>query len=252
MSHAKGRHNDLNLDSRILITVAEYDKLIERSEKLTVYEKKYANQLKDEVKPLSTEKHNDLHSDDVHLTTPDENLSLSHQTGTGSDDLIPNIEPPSLQVEQDIPKLIDEPTSAPLSFNHTVHPKSKQSSPEGDQTLLNLLPARFKSRGEKLLSSLQEYPDSITWADSGFVTINHISIPNSNIYEIFPKLFKFIQNSDKVFGLPEVVTAIATLGFGSLINRKYLTGLLRPHKILNHESLLEDTRNYKNWWFLGE
>jgi len=250
MSHSKARHNDVNLDSRILITVAEYDKLIERSEKLTVYEKKYSNQLKDEVKPIISEKHNDHHSDDIHDIHDQSKLTLSDQTGTGSDDLIPIVEPPSLQVEQDLPTLYNEPTSAPLATNHIIHPKSKQSSPAGDQTLLNLLPTRFKSRGEKLLIALQDFPDSITWTDGGFVTINHISVPNSNINEIFPKLFKYVA-IDKVFGLSEVVTIIATLGLGSLINRQYLTGLLRPHKILNHDSLLEDTRNLKNWWYLG-
>ena len=243
MSNNKGRHNDLNLDARMIITVAEYDKLIERSEKLTVYEKKYADELKETVKSKISEP-----SETDAIENSDEN---SDQTGSGTNDLLATIQPTSEEIEQDLPKLYDEPTSAPPAFNHTVHLKSKQSSPEADQTLINLLPARLKPKGEKPLSALLTCADSITWADTGFVTINHISIPNSNFYEIFPKLFKFIQNSDKVIGLSEVITIIATLGFGSLINKRYLTGLLRPHKIINHDSLLEDTRNLKNWWFLG-
>ncbi len=105
-------------------TVAEYDNLIERSEKLTVYEKKYADELKETIKSkVSEPRETDA------LENTEEN---SDQTSSGTDDLISAIQPTSEEIQQDLLKLYDEPTSAPPAFNHTVHYKSKQSSPEAD------------------------------------------------------------------------------------------------------------------------
>jgi hypothetical protein len=57
---------------------------------------------------------------------------------------------------------------------------------------------------------------------------------------------------DAVFGLSEVINTIASLGFGSLINRQYISGLTRPYKILNQDSIFEDLKTHKYWWFLGQ
>lgn len=245
MSHSKVHHN-INLDARILISVPEYEKLLERSEKLSLYEKKYAHQLKDEVKPLSNE--NKIEESNT-IEQVEKDSDKNDQVGEGGSDLIEVPIDPSLEIEQDLPKRYNEPTSAPSS--HLVLHKSKQSSQETDQTLINLTPQRFRDRASKLLTALISFPDTITWSDTGFVSINHESLPNSNIYEIFPKLFKYVKNPEKIFGLPEVITEIATLGLGSLINRNYLTGMSRTHKIINHDSLLSETRNLKNWWYLN-
>lgn len=240
MAHSKVQQTNVNLDFRMLISVQEYEKLIERSKKLSLYEEKYAGQLKEEVRTPVSEKTNFINDH-----------SANNQTGLGNSDLIADVVQPSTEIEQNLPVLYDEPTSAPPSSSVILLHKSKQSSEIADQALINLLPNKFKSRGQKLLVGLLKFSDTITWSDSGLVTIEHDSIPNSNIFDIFAKLFKYTKQTENISGLSEVITIIATLGLGYLINKRYLTGLRRQHKILNENSLLEDTRNLKYWWYLG-
>ena len=274
------------LDDRILITVREYESLIKRSKQLTVHEHKVATQLKDEIKPTKSTNQIDKVNPESSNPQPSEQTGsgtfhsphlsqdelikqitsrvaaelktlyqnktiLSEQTGAGANDLIADLPSPSSDVEQDISKEYNSPTTAPAGTDVVIH-KSKQSSEIADQSLINILPGRFKNRGTKLLQSLANFPSTLTWSNTGTVFINQLSVPNSNIYEIFPKLFKFVKNLDAVFGLSEVINTIASLGFGSLINRQYISGLTRPYKILNQDSIFEDLKTHKYWWFLGQ
>ena len=91
MSHRKVEHD---LDARILITVREYDKLVERSQKLSLSEKRYSHQLRSEVKPIQPSQ-TTLDTDSIEKIDED-------QTGAGIDnDLIPNVIPPEVEIEQE-------------------------------------------------------------------------------------------------------------------------------------------------------
>jgi len=274
------------LDDRILITVSEYESLLKRSKQLTLHEQKVADQLKDEIKPAKPTNQNEApisesqnqqtleqtgsgivhsphfsHDELIKQITSKVAAELKHlynnqkvsseQTGAGADDLIADLPSPSSDVEQDISKQYNTVTTAPPGTDVVIH-KSKQSSEIADQSLINILPGRFKTRGAKLLQSLSNFPSTLTWSNTGIVFINQLSVPNSNIYEIFPKLFKFVKNLDSVFGLSEVINTVASLGFGSLINRQYVSGLTRPYKILNQDTIFEDLKTHKYWWFLGQ
>lgn len=179
----------------------------------------------------------------------------SDQTGLGANDLLLQ-KPPSpvpdisASIEDNQDSQLHSVTKEPPASKFVIQ-KSNFSSAIEDQTLINLLPIRFQNRGETLIRALDNFKDTISWDKNGVVFIDHTSLTQSNIYEIFPKLFKFTKNYEKVFGLPEVITTIATLGFGYLINKHYLKGLSRHQRILNHDSIYKEIKSKKNWWYLG-
>lgn len=174
-------------------------------------------------------------------------IPSTQQTGLGANDLMP--EPPAATFDSTNLQInYNDPTIRP--GDHLVQ-KSKANEVYQDQELIDILPEKDKTRGKQLLTALTPFSSNITWSSDGTVFINKLGLPNSNMFELFPKLFKNINNVRAIPNLSELVTAIANLGFGHLINRKLTKGLNRRYKILNQDSLLEDVHSIKRWWFIG-
>ena len=97
--------------------------------------------------------------------------------------------------------------------------------------------------------------DLITWANNGTIFVHGDSLPDSNMLELFPKLFKKQLHPDRILNLLTVANVISTLGHGTLINRSLTRGLSRPSR--NEDDVQANLLNYykgkKNqWWFIGE
>lgn len=120
--------------------------------------------------------------------------------------------------------------------------------------LLTFVPKKYKKNALTLLNVFEKYPNEISWNASGVIFINSVGIPRSNIYLIFPKLFKK-SKAQHLPGFLEFIQKIKDLGFENLIqNREHtlLEGLgvqkddsktIVPHIDLKDTSV--------QWWYIG-
>jgi hypothetical protein len=171
------------------------------------------------------------------------------QSGAGADDLLPNITTNSPNAD---PQKTEELFQFHRPVESVVIEKSRQSDDTFDKTLLESVPSALLPRAEKLLLELKPYLNEISWDKEGVIYIDQKSLPNSNIKNVFPKLFRKVSDPGKVMYLNEVSSKIATLGLGSLINRRLTAGLNRSKQLLNHDELKNNMAGLKNWWYIGD
>jgi hypothetical protein len=168
----------------------------------------------------------------------------SVQSGSGTSDLVEKFaeEDSTLSPE----KAIDILPQA------SIVQKSQLSDNFDDENLLKVVPSIFQEKAKKLLVELKKHPSDFTYTSKGTIFLNETSLSDSNIYDLFPKLFKTVAHPEKIPHLLELVTVIATLGLASYINGKLLMGLVRKKTILNHSELKERINSGKLWYYLGE
>lgn len=163
------------------------------------------------------------------------------QEGAGSNDLI-----------KQFPEQIIEPEStAELKPPSIVIHKSQQNDNFDNERLINLVPAMFRERAKKLIKELMPFSSDLTWNSSGTIFLDQNSLPSSNIFQIFPYLFKRVQNPQNHADLLELATKIASLGLGHLINKRLTLGLNRKKTIDDQDKLHLQIKTSKHWWYLG-
>lgn len=138
------------------------------------------------------------------------------QTGTGS-------------VDTDIaPGLVKD---TPQSFKKIISPAIVQTLGDNEpffhkEDLLKLVPARFRGRANQLLDYILQNPMNINWNVNGVLTVCGQQIPNSDISDIFPELYKFHPNL-KVRGLIDLIQFLCSSGLGNLIRKSKYWFLIR-------------------------
>ena len=120
-----------------------------------------------------------------------------------------------------------------------------------NERLINSVPDMFKNRAKTLLNSLLQFSNDLTFKADGTIFIDQTSLPLSNIFKIFPFLFKPVKSAESVPFLLQVATKIASLGLGHLIRKKLTQGLIRKKVILDQDKLYMQIKSSKHWWYLG-
>ena len=281
--------NKGDTDYRILISYNEYESLLKQSDELKKYQAKLAVQLESDAKVLpketksddilqtsafeETEKAKDdqqsgngLHHlsqeelikeitskvtaevNKVYQKRATPNNQNNYQIGQGANDLIQGFPVSDLDDQNLLVKY--NVSTEPIKSDFGVE-KSKLNNVFQNQELIDLVPAKAKERAKKLLDSLIPFSSTITWSPNGTIYVNQTSLPDSNIFELFPKLYKQTHNPKAILNLEEVVNAIANLGFGHLISRQLTSGLNRRRNILNQEKIFSELKTIKNWYFIG-
>jgi hypothetical protein len=59
-----------------------------------------------------------------------------------------------------------------------------------EEKLLKLVPSEYKEKAESLLNEFDLRGNELTWNPSGIIFIDQVAIPNSNIFEILPLVYK--------------------------------------------------------------
>ena len=166
----------------------------------------------------------------------------NNQEGAGANDLI-------REIPEELPKPEEfKPENTPVS---TVIQKSQLNDNFDNERLINSVPLLFRARAEKLLKDLLPFSSDISFTSSGTIFINQNSLPSSNIYQIFPYLFKPVKSPDNYPNLLEIATKIASLGLGHLINRRLTLGLIRKKAVPDQDKLHLQIKTSKHWWYLG-
>lgn len=160
------------------------------------------------------------------------------QTGRGSADLLPPTAGHStLDVHQ--PPAADTALTKSISYDQY-----------DIQKLVSSVPHKFSKRANLLLKNFQERPLDISFKTNGELYIDSESVPNADIFNIFPQLF--VRKQKKIVpGLSELATKIASLNWGHLICKGITKGLKRPKNYKLHESTHHTLKEFKNWWYMS-
>ena len=77
----------------------------------------------------------------------------------------------------------------------------------------------MKKNAKKLLEEFDKRGNELTWNNHGTIFIDEVSIPGSNLFTLFPLLFK-LRRSEKLIGLNELIQKIDDMGLSSFIVKK--------------------------------
>jgi len=161
-----------------------------------------------------------------------------NQCGDGSFDLIPPV-----------PTAIELHVEQPPEFSIT-NQKSTQFDKFDAERLINNTPQRFHRRAQMLLEKIKQDPLSIDFNAKGELFIDSVSIPDANIFEIFPQLFDR-KKKKLIPGLFELAAKISFLNYGYLISPGITKGLKRPKNYEMHKDTTTSLKELKKWWYMS-
>jgi len=137
-----------------------------------------------------------------------------------------------------------ENTTPPLNFGVTLTETDLNDSFD-EQALLKRIPKAHQKNAGSLLKSFDERPNEITWDSSGHIYLDEKVLPNANIFQLFPLLFKK-KVVKKPNGLLDLVKKIESMNLSHLISLQLHTN---QH---NLPKKLGVSAQPSKWWFLGE
>jgi hypothetical protein len=120
-----------------------------------------------------------------------------------------------------------------------------------------MVPSNYRRQAQSLLKEFNRRGNELTWNSDGIIFIDEVSIPNSDIYVLFPNLFK--KNHPKNLpGFQDFVQKLNDMGLDHLISQ----GASSPkkvaknqksevHKRLTTSSETPSSSSSVNWWYLG-
>ena len=144
--------------------------------------------------------------------------------------------------------LVSPPTNPPLPFANEIK-KDDENDQFDEVKLLKLVPQHFHQKAKSLLSQFNERGNEITWDSNGILFIDEVSIPNSNMFVLFPNLLK--KNNLKLIGATELIAKIKEMGLNDLIktpSKKNAEVITYENRNNAETELQHDT---EQWWYLG-
>lgn len=152
-------------------------------------------------------------------------------------------------------EVVPENTQPPPHFNNRLCENDLNDSFDEIQ-LLRFVPKRFFKKAKTLLEIFDERPDEITWDSTGNIYIDQASIPNGNIYRLFPYLFRQKVPKDVITkGFPDLVQKLVNMNLQHLLNCNLSIG---ERKKIKEESLSrpqaetdkKEASKSSKWWLL--
>jgi hypothetical protein len=157
---------------------------------------------------------------------------ISNQTPIPNNDLSPQI-----------PLIQDANSSSNVLPYDNIITKNDESDGFDEKRLLNIVPNGYKTKAKRLLELFND-EGQITFNSRGIVFINGESLPDSNIFQLFPFLFQKRKPSN-IPGLLDLVEAIKRCGYSNYINISKSTTKLKNSTNKNNSNIST------NYWFLG-
>ena len=151
------------------------------------------------------------------------------------------------------------PDTKPEGSFEIKNTKNDLNSSFDEQELLKCIPPYSRRLAQVLLEQINLRANELTWMPDGTILIDEVSIPKSNIFILFPLLFKASKSSSKPPGYVELIEKINQMGLDHLIKTK----LSKAQKRSNNELLAGNAQGSNNsdeqstsskkekWWYLG-
>ena len=134
-------------------------------------------------------------------------LQSNAQTGKGDYIVIDN----DVKDFNSVTKIVPNNEKPLINFSVPLI-KNDENDDFDEQSLIYLVPSEHKSNAKVLLEELKQRGNELTWNSSGIVFVNQVSIPNSNMFYLFPYLFFKNFPVKKVEGLFEVESKLREMG----------------------------------------
>jgi hypothetical protein len=133
-----------------------------------------------------------------------------------------NLTPPSTSV-------VVNPNTESSSAVHYDNPIRKNDFNDifDEKRLLRLTPKKFRKNGEELLKQFVSRGSELNWDSSGTIYIDGTSIPESDIFILFPCLFRS-KKPKKLEGFVEFFNKIIEMGLSDLLSQKVLKADKKP------------------------
>lgn len=128
-----------------------------------------------------------------------------------------------------------------LKFDNVL--TNNKSDRFDQKRLLKFVPTHFKEKARQLLEKIDESPEQLNFSTDGVIYINKTSIPNSDVFHLFPYLFK-TRHPKNLEGFEDFLRQIDEMGLTHLIKSPV------------HKSTVTKTQEAAmssglNWWYLG-
>ena len=111
-----------------------------------------------------------------------------------------------------------------------------------EEKLVKLVPPKHRRQAATLLRQFDARGNELTWNSDGIIFIDQTSIPNSNIYVLFPYLFKH-KHPKPLPGFDDFINKIKAMGLEHLILQKSLK--------TTEKVSFSNQKSEPNWWYLG-
>ena len=112
-----------------------------------------------------------------------------------------------------------------------------------------MIPRRYREKARLLLKEFSSRGNELTWSTDGIIYIDQVAIPSTDIYVLFPYLFRAKKPKD-LFGFEDFVEKINCMGLNHLIYQK--PKFYNCPKQSEKVEVLQTTKDDKtNWWFLN-
>ena len=180
----------------------------------------------------------------------------SNQIGFGQD-LVPQI-PIAISNSESDPQ--PSTSSAAEETPIDTEPSDQHDSNTGggafnvdEARLVEKVPSAQRSKASELLTELKNnFSSELTFGADGSITINNETLPEGNIYDLFPLLYKKVNSYECKKALARVVDEICSLGLGHLINRHYTLGLTPGGKnyLKDRHEIRKNLHKSQPWYYV--
>jgi hypothetical protein len=106
---------------------------------------------------------------------------------------------------------------------------------------LKTIPFRHRRQASTLIKQFENRGNELTWNSDGVVFIDQVSIPDSDIFTLFPYLFKH-KHPKTLIGFEDFVAKLQVMGLSHLIVAK--------QNSFKKQRDQNQTSSNINWWFL--
>ena len=135
-------------------------------------------------------------------------------------------------------------TVPPIHFTQT-RIKNDDNDSFDETRLLKTIPPRHRYQAQILLQQFNQRGVELTWNSDGVIFIDQTSIPQSNIFVLFPYLFKMKHPKD-LPGFDDFLQKIQEMGLGHLTVKK-----IRSKKSEMNMNVNLNPKQSDNWWYIG-
>jgi len=130
----------------------------------------------------------------------------------------------------------------PVNFGVDIH-ESGINTRFDQKLLLASIPRFYKQKATSLLQTIEERPSEINFDTNGTIFINGESIPSSDIYKVFPALYKK-SHGKSLAGFKEIVYKLKEMNLDHLFKN-------HQEKITIKPPTTQSSMSAKNWYFLN-
>lgn len=114
--------------------------------------------------------------------------------------------------------------------------------------MLKSIPTKYRRQAAALLSQFNERGNELTWNSDGIIFIDQTAIPQSDIFVLFPYLFKF-KHPKNLQGYSDFAQKIKEMGLEHLILRRTFSKESKQN--ITMQQTPKNETSSENWWFLG-